>query len=69
MRSLEELQLAFARLRAVDDCRNLMTRYIYLHNMERHREYVEELWSRREDACLQMPWGDMTDGTALQSAT
>ena len=28
MRSLEELQLAFARLRAVDDCRNLMTRYI-----------------------------------------
>lgn len=57
MRNLEELKLAFDRLQAIDDCRNLMSRYIYLHNMERHREYAVELWSHREDCRLQMPWG------------
>ena len=57
MRTVEELKLAFQRLDAVDACRNLMSRYIYLHNMERHREYAVELWSHRADCCLQMPWG------------
>lgn len=54
--TLEELELGFQRVRAAQECRNLMGRYCFLHTRHRHRDYLK-LWSRRDDCILEMPWG------------
>ncbi len=55
-RTLEELELGYARMQAAQDCRNLMGKYSYLHTAMRNREFVT-LWANREDDILAMPWG------------
>ena len=54
---LEELTRKLERLEAAQACRNLMGLYSYYHCAFRNREYVE-LWARREDDLLVMPWGE-----------
>lgn len=54
--TLQELETGWLRLQADQDCRNLMARYSHLHATGRHEEYVE-LWSKRDDDVLEMPWG------------
>ena len=55
-RSIEELELGFARMQGAQECRNLMGKYSYLHTAMRNREFVD-LWADREDCILAMPWG------------
>lgn len=55
-RSIEELELGFARMQGAQECRNLMGKYSYLHTAMRNREFVD-LWANREDDILAMPWG------------
>lgn len=54
---LEELELKLQKLEAQEACRNLMGRYSYFHTAFRNKEYVE-LWAKREDDILVMPWGN-----------
>lgn len=56
MEQLEEIKKQQERLQALQDCRNLMGMYSYYHTSFRHADYVE-LWAKREDTCLEMPWG------------
>lgn len=44
------------RLEALQDCRNLMGKYSYLHTEFRNAQYVE-LWAKRDDCLLTMPFG------------
>lgn len=53
---LEEMEKYCQRLEAYQACSNLMGKYSYYHSAMRHKEYVE-LWARRDDCLLQMPWG------------
>ena len=50
---IDDILLEIERLQAVQDCRNLMGKYIYYHVAMRHKDYVE-LWSKREDSCLEL---------------
>lgn len=54
---LEELTLKLERLEAQEACRNLMGKYSYYHTAFRNKEYID-LWARRDDDLLSMPWGD-----------
>ena len=54
---LEELTLKLERLEAQEACRNLMGKYSYYHTAFRNKEYID-LWAKREDDLLSMPWGD-----------
>lgn len=53
---LELLTLKLERLEAVEACRNLMGKYSYYHTAFRNEEYID-LWAKREDDLLVMPWG------------
>jgi hypothetical protein len=53
---LEQLERKLQKVEAQEACRNLMGRYSYFHTAFRNREYVE-LWAKREDDVLVMPWG------------
>ena len=55
-KTLHELLLQAQRLEAAQACRNLMGKYSYLHTAFRNKEYME-LWARREDSRLTMPFG------------
>ena len=60
MTELEQLELLdrkLERLEAAQACRNLMGKYCYYHCAFRNKEYVE-LWARRADDLLVMPWGE-----------
>ncbi len=52
----EYIALQLERLQALQDCRNLMGTYSHYHCSYRHKDYIE-LWAKREDTCLEMPWG------------
>lgn len=52
----KDLKRRFERMMAVQECRNLMGAYSYLHTAYRNKEYVK-LWANREDDVLLMPWG------------
>lgn len=54
--TIEELQLGFDRIKAAQECRNLMGKYAYLHTAMRHGDLLN-LWADREDDILAMPWG------------
>lgn len=54
--TLELLELKLERLEAAQACRNIMGKYSYYHTAFRNTEYVD-LWAKREDALLVMPWG------------
>ena len=52
--------LQIERLHALQACRNLMGCYSYYHTAFRHIDYVD-LWAKRDDDCLEMPWGIYDD--------
>ena len=56
MNDYEALLHQAERLEALQEIRNLMGRYSYLHSAFRNKEYAE-LWAKREDAQLMTPWG------------
>lgn len=56
MNQYEELLLQAERLEALQEIRNLMGKYSYLHSAFRNKEYVE-LWAKRDDDELVMPFG------------
>jgi hypothetical protein len=56
MDKYEELLLQAERVEALQEIRNLMGKYSYLHSAFRNKEYVE-LWAKREDDVLIMPFG------------
>ena len=57
--TLEELNCAYERLRAVREIENMMGRYSFFHTAMRHIDYLK-LWSKRDDCSLDMPWGSYT---------
>ena len=57
--TLEELNRAYERLRAVREIENMMGRYSFFHTAMRHIDYLK-LWSKRDDCILDMPWGSYT---------
>ena len=57
--TLEELNCAYERLRAVREIENMMGRYSFFHTAMRHIDYLK-LWSKRDDCILDMPWGSYT---------
>ena len=56
---LDVLTLKLERLEAAQACRNLMGKYSYYHTAFRNQDYIE-LWAKREDDLLVMPWGEYT---------
>ena len=56
MNDYEALLHEAERLEALQEIRNLMGRYSYLHSAFRNNEYAE-LWAKRDDAKLVTPWG------------
>ena len=55
MNDYEALLHQAERLEALQEIRNLMGRYSYLHSAFRNKEYAE-LWAKREDDKLVMPF-------------
>ena len=60
--NLEALSREVERQNAIVDCKNLMGKVMYYGVAWLNRKMVE-LWSRREDCLLEMPWG-IYDGRA-----
>ena len=60
--NLEALSREVERQNAIVDCKNLMGKVMY-HGVAWLNRKMVELWSRREDCLLEMPWG-IYDGRA-----
>ena len=57
--TLEELNRAYERLRAVREIENMMGRYSFFHTAMRQIDYLK-LWYKRDDCILDMPGGSYT---------
>ena len=55
-RSLAGLYAGIARVRAAQECRNLMGHYLIGMMGSKMWQYLDR-WVGREDASLEMPWG------------
>ena len=65
MNDYEALLHQAERLEALQEIRNLMGRYSYLHSAFRNKEYAE-LWAKREDDKLVMPFGKFVGWEAVR---
>ena len=61
MNDYEALLHQAERLEALQEIRNLMGRYSYLHSAFRNNEYAE-LWAKRDDDRLVMPFENSSAG-------
>ena len=64
MNDYEALLHQAKRLEALQEIRNLMGRYSYLHSAFRNKEYAE-LWAKRDDDRLVMPFGRLGSSQTL----
>nr|WP_298054973.1 nuclear transport factor 2 family protein [uncultured Lachnoanaerobaculum sp.] len=62
---LNNLKLQAERLSALQEIRNLMGKYSYLHTAFRNVEYVK-LWAKRDDSLLIMPFGKFQGFEAIR---
>lgn len=53
---INALEKGFFKLKSVTECKNLMSLHCYNHTTMQHRDCTN-LWSKREDSILEMPWG------------
>lgn len=53
---LEKLGFELDRIGAAQQVEQLMSIYVSLHAQMNHKKYLE-MWSKREDCKLEMPWG------------
>ena len=65
MNDYEALLHQAKRLEALQEIRNLMGRYSYLHSAFRNKEYAE-LWAKRDDDRLVMPFGKFVGWEAVR---
>lgn len=65
MGKYENLLRKAENLEALQEIRNLMGRYSYLHSAFRNLEYIE-LWAKRDDAELTMPFGKFRGWEAIR---